>query len=144
PARQWSSDRVRGADPAGSRRRRPNAVIEAVRPVLEWRNPGYRRTRFGSRAALPFSRARQFADTADNEVPLDAAEAVDEQHAVQVIHFVLKGTREERRAFVLPFDSRPVQTLDDRSRGPHDRRIEARHAEAAFFFELYAVLFDEL
>ena len=59
----------------------------------------------------PFPGARQLADPPDDQIALDAAQAIDEQRAVEMIHLVLEGAREQAGAFAL--------LLADRSdRGP--------------------------
>ena len=64
--------------------------------------------------ASPFSRASQLADLLDDEIALDAANPVEKQLAVEVIHLVLKRAREQLRAFDgahrSPWRSRPRMT----------------------------------
>ena len=58
-------------------------------------------TQASGRAASPFAGARQLPDPADDQVALDAAQPVDEQRAVEVIHLVLKRAGEQPGAFPL-------------------------------------------
>ena len=80
----------------------------------------------------------------DDKVSLDAAQAINEQGAIEVIHLVLKRARQQPGAFVLLRLTVAVEALDDGAHRAHDRRVEARNAEAPFFFELDAVALDEL
>ncbi len=93
---------------------------------------------------LPFAGARQLLDPPDDQIALDAAQAIDEQRAVEVIHFVLKRAREETGAFALVLGAGAIESFHDRAFGPDDGGVEARNAEAAFFFELHAFAHDEL
>src|SRR5438477_10877774 len=102
-----------------------------------------RRTRFAGRRPLPFPGARQLLDLADDELALNAAQPVHEQDSVEVVHLVLKRTRQQPDAFALLYLASAIAPLDDDTRGPHDGRIESGNAEAAFFFELHAVALDE-
>src|SRR5437667_1684333 len=81
----------------------------AARRAPAPRTPACRRTRF--EAPLPFTSARELSNLPDDEVALDAAEAVDEQRAVQMIHLVLKRAGEQPGGFVLLFLSVPVERL---------------------------------
>ena len=49
--------------------------------------------------ALPSPGALQLLNLADDEVALDPAQAIDEQRAVEVIHLVLKGARQQFASF---------------------------------------------
>ena len=64
------------------------------------RTPACRRTRCAAptRLASPFAGALQLPDLADDQVALDAAQPIDEQRAVEVIHLVLERAREQARA----------------------------------------------
>src|ERR1051325_12164982 len=48
---------------------------------------------------LPFAGARQLLDLADDQVLLQAAEAIDEDGALEVIHLVLEAAGEQARRF---------------------------------------------
>ena len=80
----------------------------------------------------------------DDEIALDAAQTIDEQRAVEMIHLVLKRPRQQAGAFDLDAARRGDRALDDRARRPHDGGVESRHAQAALFFELHALALDEL
>ena len=64
------------------------------------RTPACRNTRFAAAGRLPSSRALQLLDLSNDQVPLDAAQAIDEQRAVEVIHLVLERARQQ----LVPFD----------------------------------------
>jgi hypothetical protein len=51
---------------------------------------------------------------AHDQVALDASKPVDEQPAVEVIHFVLEGTREQILAFEHELRAVAIVALDDR------------------------------
>src|SRR5262249_52486716 len=138
-----SCDRGRAADRAGTRPRRPCDVMRARRRATARRTPACRRTPPGG-ARLPFAGARQLPNLADDEIALEAAKAIDEQRPVEVIHLVLKRPREQPRSLVRLLVPVAIAALDDSMRGPHDGRVEPRHAQAAFFFELNAIALDEL
>src|SRR5260370_13590662 len=55
----------------------------------------------GGRGDLPLAELLQFFDLADDEVALEAAEAVDEEGAVEVVGLVLHGAGEELLTFHL-------------------------------------------
>src|SRR4051812_38370322 len=96
-----------------------------------------RRTR--SAEASPLALARELVDLADDQIALDAAQPVHEQLAVEVIHLVLKGAREQPGPFVLKRLALTIEPLHDGAHRTHHRRVEPRDAEAAFFFQLHAI-----
>src|SRR4051812_39073216 len=97
-----------------------------------------RRTRSEGIASLPFAGARELLDPTDDQVALDAAQSIDEQRAVEVIHLVLKGAGEKTGAFALMLVAFSIQPFDDGAFGSNHSGVEAGHAEASFFFELHA------
>src|SRR5262245_10140076 len=70
----------------------------------------------------PFARACQLADTPDDEVALDAAQAIHEQRAVEMIHLVLKRARQQAGALVLVLVALAVESLDHGARRADDGR----------------------
>src|SRR5204863_5610113 len=98
-----------------------------------------RRTPHAADGRSPLAGARQLPDALHDQVPLDASQAIDEQHPVEMIHLVLKGTGQQPAAFALVFLAAAIQSLDDRTVGPHDGGVEAGNAEAPFFLELHSV-----
>src|SRR5436190_5348239 len=102
-----------------------------------------RQTAACRRRRLPFPGARQLLDLADDQVLLQAAEPIDEQCPVEMVDLVLKAARQQP----VPLDdlllALAIPSFDDRPGGPRDGSVEARHAQAAFFFELHPVTFDE-
>src|SRR5829696_7136100 len=134
----------RAVDPAASPRRRPDGASAAAPRASGPRTPGCRRRRRGARRRSPFAGTGELADFADDQIALDAAKAVDEDRAVEVIHLVLKGAGQQAGALVLERLPLAIERLDDRAHRPHDGGVEAGHAEAPFLFELRAVALDEL
>ena len=82
-------------------------------------------------------------DSPHDEVALDAAESIDEDDPIEMIHLVLKRACEKPRAFDGLLVAFTIEPLEDGPSGPHDRRVESRHAQAAFFLELHALALDE-
>src|SRR5262245_20056327 len=80
---------------------------------------------------------------ADDDVALDAAKAIDEQHAVEMIDFVLQRASQQPGPVDRSRAAVAVQATHDHARGTGNRRIEARQAQAAFLFELHPVAFDK-
>src|SRR5262245_22004906 len=112
--------------------------------VWERQTAACQKRRRGENAWLPFAGARQLLDSPDDEIALDAAEAIDEERAVEMVHFVLKRTGQKTRPFALMLDTFPIEAFYDRAFGPDDGRVEARNAEAALLLELHALASDEL
>src|SRR5262245_53992137 len=130
------------ADPAASRLRPRYGETRPILPVTEPQTPACRRTR--SARALPLAGFGELLDLPDDQILLQAAQTIDEQRAIEMIHLVLEAAGEKPlRSHRLRF-AVAVESLDDGPRWPRDRRVEPRHAEAAFLFELHAVAFDEL
>ena len=69
----------------------------AARRVTARRMPACRRRRRA--AASPLAGALQLPDLADDQVALDAAQPIEEQHAVEVIDLVLEGASQQACAF---------------------------------------------
>src|ERR1035437_5103552 len=86
---------------------------------------------------LPLARALHFADLAQVEVALEGAHAEDEQHAVEVVDFVLKGAREQLFAFHLKPLALLVLGADFYLEGAHHLLANVGEAEAAFFLILF-------
>ena len=82
-------------------------------------------------------------DFPDDEVFLDASQSIDEDRAVKMVHFVLKRPRQKVAPLDGAFCAGSIEASNDRARGANDRGVEPRKAEAAFFFELHPVAFDE-
>jgi hypothetical protein len=64
---------------------------------------------------LPFARARELLDLADDQIFLQASKPVDEDHAVQVIHLVLEAAREETSCLNGQFLTVAVEPFQHRS-----------------------------
>src|SRR6266704_2633375 len=93
---------------------------------------------------LPFTGAAQRLDSAEDEPPLHASQPVDEQDAVEVIHFVLNGAREKAFRLDHALAAVAIEAAYRQRLRSRDGRVKAGHAEAAFFFELHALTMDEL
>src|SRR4026209_1246056 len=130
-------------DPAGERASQPGGATESVQQGSERQTPAFRSTRSAMARYLPSPGALEFLDLPDDEVFFDPAKPIDEDGSVQVIHFMLNGASQQLPAFDCVFPAGPVEAAHDRARRTHDGRIEARDAEAAFFFELHALTLDE-
>src|SRR4029079_10515837 len=148
PRAPWSASprrdvRALSDDRAATRAPQPDDGTESARGASGRQTPGSRNRRCAAQARLPSSRALQLVDLPNDEVLFDASQSIDEDRAVEVVHFVLKGPRQE----VLPLDGAfgagSIEAPNDSTRRPNDRRVEPRYAEAAFFFELHPVAFDE-
>ena len=61
----------------------------------------------------PFSGPAELTDLLHDEIPLDAAHAIQEELAVEMIHLVLKGARQQLLALDGPLDAVAVDTLED-------------------------------
>src|SRR5262245_21124303 len=92
----------------------------------------------------PFSATRQLANLPDDEVALDSAKPVDEQRAVEMIHFVLEGTGQQAGSLVAEVAPLAVERFHDHARRPDHGGVEARDAEASLLFELHPFALDEL
>src|SRR5262245_38049505 len=99
--------------------------------------PACRRTRRGARS--PFACARQLLDLADDEVALDAAQAVHEQRSVEVIHLVLKRACEQPGALHAQVRPVSIEPAYDDLGGTNDGRVEPGNAQAAPVLELDAL-----
>src|SRR5690606_23391635 len=92
----------------------------------------------------PASRAFEFADLAKDQIALDPAQSIEEERPFEVVDFVLEGTGQQAGAFYFLFVPVPVEPACGDSRRTTDRRREARHAQAAFVFDLHAVARHDL
>src|SRR5262245_23965079 len=81
----------------------------------------------------------QLLDLADDLIALDAAQPIDEDHAVEVIHLVLEPAREQGRALDGLLGPMPVEAAHRGFRGADHRRVEPGYAQAALLLELHAV-----
>src|SRR5437870_7216337 len=91
------------------------------------RTPAFRRTARAASGLLPFPRTRELLDLANDQIALDPAQPIDEQHAVEVIHFVLERPREQSGSLVPMLSSRAVQPLDHHPGRADDRGVESRN-----------------
>src|ERR1700704_3064295 len=144
PARPWFSGPGREDDPAGSPRRSGSGANRAALRGSARQRPECRRTRSAADRSSPLAGARELADPPDNHVAFETAEVIDEELSVEMVHFVLKRTRQQVRAFALVVLPGATEAFDDGAYRPHDRRVEPREAEAALLFELPAVAQDKL
>src|SRR4029453_9300919 len=117
---------------------------EAGPRELVRRNGACRRTRCAADWPLPFTGALELLDSADDQIPFDPTQAIDEQLAVEMIHLVLERSCEEAGRVVLFLSSLSSQPLDDGTSGAYHRCVESRDAQTALFFQLHSVAFDEL
>src|SRR4029453_5074530 len=117
---------------------------EAGPRELVRRNGACRRTRCAADRPLPFTGALELLDSADDQIPFDPTQAIDEQLAVEMIHLVLERSCEESGRVVLMFPSVSSQPLDDGTSGAHHRCVESRDTQTALFFQLHPIAFDEL
>ena len=100
---------------------------EAAHRASEPRTPACRRRRPGGACPLPFPRARELADLPDDQVALDAPEAIDEQRAIEMIDLVLKARAPGSSCLRSRYgDAGSIQRLDYNTRRPDDRRVEPR------------------
>jgi len=90
-------------------------VVRRVNEPFKRGNCKLRRPEEHDAHSLPFARARELLDLADDEVLLQASKSVDEEHAVQVIHLVLEAAREETGGFNSLFLAVAIQPLQHRS-----------------------------
>src|SRR5439155_12983969 len=95
------------------------------------------------RRMSPFSGARELPDLLHDEVALDAAHAIEKEQPVQMVHLMLEGAREQIGAFDDALLAVSIESLDDRALRARDRRVEAGHAQAAFFLQLHPFPLDE-
>ncbi len=94
--------------------------------------------------SLPVAMLLELLDAAEDEVALEAAEAVNEEDAVEVVDLMEHGAGQQFRTFyfkyfpfdVLRTDFNPCITLDF--------LVDIRKAEAAFLFELLTAAIDDL
>src|SRR5258708_14747452 len=96
------------------------------------------------RGDLPLAELLQFFDLADDEVALEAAEAVDEEDAVEVVDLVLHGAGEKLFTFDLEPVSVDILRADLDLGGAMDLLANLGEAEATLFFELLALALDDL
>ena len=82
-------------------------------------------------------------DFAHDELPLDAAQPIDEQRPVKMIHFMLKRTCKQLASLNRVFVAGSIEASNDSAGGADDRGVEAWQAEAPLFFELHAFTLDE-
>src|SRR5215467_7154883 len=139
-----SAVRGRAGDPAASRRRLRCGVRQAARRESARRTTACRRTPLVTAAFLPFARARQLLDFPHDDLALNAAEMIDEELAVQMIHLVLECACEQPGPFALMLRSVSIQSFDDGARGADDGRLESRQTEASLLFELHPLAHEEL
>lgn len=125
------------------RRHREARRAEKDDPERHARIPLQPRLRARPDEPLPFVVPLQLLDLAKDQIALDAAQPIDEDAAVEMIHFVLKRAREQPVALDEAKLAVAIETLDDSSLRAGDRRCEAGHAEAAFILELHAFALDE-
>src|SRR5690606_33097520 len=83
------------------------------------------------------------SEAAEEVAPERRPDAIDEQHAVEVIHLVLQRASEQPPAFDHARLSVPIERLHRGAFRPDHRRGEAGDAEAAFLLELEAFPCDE-
>src|SRR5207253_5579378 len=133
PASAEAAARGPSGDPAATRPRRPRDATRRAPPAMAPQIPACRKTR-----PSPLSGFPQLLDLSDNHFALDASEPIDEDHAVQVIHLVLKRACQEVLPLDRLFDALPRHASDDRALRPDDGGVEAGRAETAFLFELCA------
>ena len=98
----------------------PTTVCGRRQQAIERRHRELRRAEedHAQRAAvLPFAGARQLLDPADDQIALDAAQAIDEQRAVEMIHLVLEGARQQSGAFALLLGAVAIEPFDDAALG---------------------------
>src|SRR6186713_1465582 len=135
-----AAGRAPSADRAATPRpSRCDGIAPAPRATAP-RMPACREIRY---AGSPLARLLQLLNLPDDQVALDPAQPIDEDDAVEVIHFVLEGARQQARSFDRLLGAVTRQSLEDRALGPDDGGVEAGRAEAAFLFELRAFAFDE-
>src|SRR5437016_3870559 len=87
----------------------------------------------------PFSRLHHLSDLALNRVPLEPAQVLNKEYAVQVVGLVAKGAREQ--AFAGAGEILSGQVLRSHRGVERPRRLgaEVGQAQAAFFFRLTAL-----
>ena len=90
-------------------------VVRRVNEPFKRRYCKLRRPEEHDAHSLPFPRARELLDLADDEVLLQASKSVDEDRAVEVIHLVLEAAREETSGFNGLFLTVAIQSLQHRS-----------------------------
>ena len=61
--------------------------------------------------ALPFAGALQLPDFSDDEIALDAAQPIDEERAIEMVHFVLERPRQQPLALLLLLVTAPIEAL---------------------------------
>jgi len=90
-------------------------VVRRVNEPFKRGNCKLRRPEEHDAHSLPFARARELLDLADDEVLLQASKSIDEDRAVEVIHLVLEAAREETGGFNSLFLAVAIQPLQHRS-----------------------------
>src|SRR5688572_18615094 len=93
---------------------------------------------------LPPPAALELVDPAHDQLAADAAQVVHEQDAVEMIHFVLEGTRREVATLDGALVAVGVNASQRDARRPEHRRVEAGHAETSLLFELRAAALHDL
>src|SRR6185436_5318972 len=88
---------------------------------------------------FPLSLPYHFFDTAFDDVALDETEMIQEELAVQVIHLVAEGARQEVRTFHNDIFAIKVYSPDYDLLRTNDFRRKPGHAQAPFLFVLFAV-----
>ncbi len=88
--------------------------------------------------SLPLAGTAERFDASEHEPPLDGADAIDEQDAVEVIHLVLDGAGEKAVGVDDALAAVAVEAADREGFGTADGGMKAGDAEAAFFDELHA------
>ena len=86
----------------------------------------------------------QLLDLADDEIALQAAQAVDEENAVEMIDLVLHGAGQQLFAFDLNGISVYVLRANLDPCGAADLLANLGQAQAAFFLDLLALALDDL
>ena len=90
-------------------------IVRRVNELFKRGNCKLRRPEKHDAHSLPFARAGELLDLADDEVLLQASQPVDEDRAVEVIHLVLEAAREETGCFNRLFLAVAIQPFQHRS-----------------------------
>ena len=93
---------------------------------------------------LPVAVLLELFDAAEDEVALEAAEAVDEEDAVEVVDLMEHGAGQQFRTFYFKYFPFDVLRTDFNPGITLDFLVDIRKAEAAFLFELLTAAIDDL
>src|SRR5687768_300469 len=96
------------------------------------------------RTGLPLAGFGELLDLPDDQIFLQAAQAIDEQCAVEVVHLVLEAAGEQSGPFDRLRLAVAIEPFEDRAGRTRHCCVEARHAQTALFFELHSIALDEL